>query len=71
VGRADLYREAERILLGECPIVPLFHDAALHLVRRDVRGLAINELGIYYAPLDEAWRLPPHRETAPVTMRAR
>lgn len=56
VNRAQVYREAERILLSQdCVIVPMYHDAALHCVRKSVNGLAINALGTYYTRLDSVW----------------
>ena len=53
--RALAYREAERMVLEDQPIVPLFHDAALYCVNDDVDGLFVNAMGIYYTRLSSVW----------------
>jgi peptide/nickel transport system substrate-binding protein len=55
IDRARIYRRAEETLQEDCPVVPLFHDAALHCVSRRVHGLRPTALGIYYTRLDEVW----------------
>lgn len=53
--RAKLYREAESLVLRDHPVVPLFHDAAVHCVASPVRGIGVNALGLYYSRLDRVW----------------
>ncbi|GAB4237841.1 MAG: oligopeptide ABC transporter substrate-binding protein OppA [Chlamydiales bacterium] len=43
--REALYREAERILLEEMPIVPLFHPTYKFTKHEGVQGLAVSNLG--------------------------
>lgn len=61
VDRARLYRRAERVLLEDVPVVPLFHDAAVHCVRRGIEGLVVNAMGIYYGRLDGVFLDGPGR----------
>lgn len=64
LDRALLYRQAERTLLEDCPIVPLFHDAAVHCLDPHVRGLTVNSMGLYYSRFDTVWmdRPDPQRD---------
>ncbi len=59
VARLSLYRTAERRILADAPIVPLFHDSMVHYLQPDVRGLEVSALGIYQASLRSAWKASP------------
>lgn len=44
--RYDLYRQAERQILADAPVVPLYHDISYTLVKPYVRGLEVTPMGI-------------------------
>ncbi len=44
--RHELYREAERRILADAPLIPLYHDVEYMLVKPYVRGLELTPLGI-------------------------
>lgn len=44
--RHALYREAERRILADAPLIPLYHDVEYMLVKPYVRGLTLTPLGI-------------------------
>lgn len=44
--RHELYREAERRILADAPLIPLYHDVEYMLVKPYVRGLEVTPLGI-------------------------
>jgi ABC-type transport system substrate-binding protein len=44
--RSDLYRQAERQILADAPVIPLYHDIAYTLVKPYVRGLTVTPMGI-------------------------
>lgn len=45
-ARIKLYREAERIIVDEAPIIPLYHDVRYTLVKPHVKGLVLTPMGI-------------------------
>ncbi len=53
--RADLYRRAEKIILEEAPVVPLFHIANNFAVRREVKGLQVTPFGYGNLRLERVW----------------
>ncbi len=65
VARLGLYRRAEKQVLLDAAVIPLFHESALHCLQPDVRGFAISTLGVYQASLREVWKeTPPAAEPA-------
>ncbi len=44
--RQTLYREAERQILADAPVVPLYHDVEYTLIKPYVRGLVVTPMGI-------------------------
>jgi len=61
--RWELYRTAEKLVLSEAPIVPLYHAMAIIAVQRDVQGLAITPLGVGALAMEQIWFDTP-REAA-------
>jgi len=51
--RAELYRQANQLLIDDAIVLPLYYDVAYTLVRPWVHDLAVTPLGILY--LDAAW----------------
>lgn len=51
--RNRLYREAERIAIDEAPLLPLFYDINYLFLKRSVRGLRTNALGLF--DYSEVW----------------
>jgi oligopeptide transport system substrate-binding protein len=51
--RAELYAEAESVLLGDNVVIPLSHDVRYTLMKPWVKGLDITPLGLLY--LENAW----------------
>lgn len=45
-SRYELYREAERRILADAPLIPLYHDVEYLLVKPYVRGLELTPMGI-------------------------
>ena len=44
--RYDLYREMDKIIVKEAPVVPLWYDMAIHLVQTNVTGFYPNGLNL-------------------------
>jgi ABC-type transport system substrate-binding protein len=44
--RAELYHQAERQILADAPVIPLYHNIAYTLVKPYVSGLAVTPMGI-------------------------
>lgn len=44
--RHELYRQAERRILAEAPVVPLYHNVEHTLIKPYVRGLVVTSMGI-------------------------
>jgi len=55
--RNALLEQAERLVLSDQPMAPLFNYALKRLVKPYVRGFNLNILGFYYA---KAVSLDPH-----------
>jgi ABC-type transport system substrate-binding protein len=53
--RVNLYRQAERIILAEAPIVPLIYLTFESAFQPYVKGLEISALGQPYIPLKKIW----------------
>ncbi|MEZ5063725.1 MAG: ABC transporter substrate-binding protein [bacterium] len=56
--RARLYQRAERIILNDAPIVPLYHLANNFVVRSNVRGLTITPFGFGNLTFEKLWLDP-------------
>jgi peptide/nickel transport system substrate-binding protein/oligopeptide transport system substrate-binding protein len=54
-ARADLYRRAERIILQDAPVIPLFHLANNFAVRAEVQGLSVTPFGLGNVALERVW----------------
>ncbi|HEY8885669.1 MAG TPA: peptide ABC transporter substrate-binding protein, partial [Chloroflexota bacterium] len=44
--RFDLYQTAERRIVQDAPLIPLYHDRQYFLVKPTVKGLKITPMGI-------------------------
>ncbi|MEJ7611748.1 MAG: ABC transporter substrate-binding protein [Ferruginibacter sp.] len=44
--RFELYRSMDRIIIEEAPVVPLWYDMVIHLVRKNIRGFQPNSLNM-------------------------
>lgn len=55
VGRARIYTETERRILGEAPLVPLFHSLGVVARRAAIRGIEPGPMGLYSVDLEKAW----------------
>ena len=44
--RYDLYRQMDRMIVHDAPVVPLWYDQVIHLVQPQVRGFAPNGLNL-------------------------
>jgi ABC-type transport system substrate-binding protein len=58
IDRAKIYRRAERIILNDAPVVPLFHIANNFAVRAEVRDLQITPFGLGNLALERVWLAP-------------
>ncbi len=45
-ARYELYRQMDRIVINEAPVVPLWYDMALHLVHTNIKGFYPNSLNM-------------------------
>lgn len=54
-ARAELYRRAERIILEDAPVIPLFHVANSFAVRTEVQGLSVTPFGLGNVALERVW----------------
>lgn len=59
VERARIYREIERQVLEEAPMVPLYHTMGIVAVRKDVMGLTPTPLGLAKVDLESVWFQAP------------
>jgi ABC-type transport system substrate-binding protein len=53
--RVNLYREAERIILAQAPMVPWIYLTFESTFQPYVKGLEISALGQPYIPLKKIW----------------
>ncbi len=44
--RYQLYRRADQVMINDAPVVPLWYDEVIHLVRPSVQGLPANALNL-------------------------
>ncbi len=57
--RARLYRGLERRVLGEAPMVPLYHTLGVIAMRDGVEGLAPGPLGMAHVEFERVWLREP------------
>ena len=55
VERADLYRRAERLILDDVPVIPLYNIENMFAVRTDVQGLGISPFGLGNLVMERIW----------------
>lgn len=56
--RAEVYQRAERMILSEAPVIPLFHIANNFAVRSEVRDLFVTPFGIGNLAFERVWLAP-------------
>jgi peptide/nickel transport system substrate-binding protein len=42
--RYDLYRQMDRIIVEECPVIPMYYDEVVRLTQNNVQGLKPNPM---------------------------
>lgn len=57
--RSELYREAERRILDDAPVIPLYNIENTFAVRADVHGLLITPFGLGNLCTERIWLAPP------------
>jgi peptide/nickel transport system substrate-binding protein len=45
-ARNEVYREMDRLIIEDAPVVPLWYDEVIHLVQPDLDGFAPNGLNL-------------------------
>jgi ABC-type oligopeptide transport system substrate-binding subunit len=53
--RIGLYREAERLIMEDSPVIPLNYDSYERLFQPYVQSIEINALGDPYIPMRKIW----------------
>ena len=53
--RAELYRRAERLILDDAPMIPLYNIENAFVVRREVRDLHVTPFGIGNLSMERVW----------------
>jgi ABC-type oligopeptide transport system substrate-binding subunit len=53
--RVTLYREAERLILDDAPIIPLSYYSYERIFQPYVRSIEVNALGDPYIPMRKIW----------------
>jgi oligopeptide transport system substrate-binding protein len=61
--RARIYRELERHILNEAPIVPLYHTMGIIATHDRIRGLSPSPLGLAELEMEKVWLLPEERRS--------
>jgi ABC-type transport system substrate-binding protein len=61
VERARIYRELERQVLDQAPLVPLYHTVGVVAVRHGVQGFRPTPLGVAKVDLEKVWFHSPDR----------
>ncbi|MGZ3881024.1 MAG: hypothetical protein ACXVBF_06795 [Flavisolibacter sp.] len=44
--RYKLYRQADQVMINDAPVVPLWYDEVIHLVRPGIKGFPANALNL-------------------------
>lgn len=60
--RAELYRRAEKLILQDVAVVPLYHITNNYAVRREVEDLVVTPFGIANLQLETVWLDPARAE---------
>ncbi len=55
VARARIYRDLERRVLSDAPLVPLYHTVGIVAMRDSVRGLKPGPMGMAKVDLEKVW----------------
>jgi ABC-type transport system substrate-binding protein len=55
VERARVYRQLERQILEQAPLIPLYHTMGIVAVQSDVKGLTPTPLGLAKVDLEKVW----------------
>jgi ABC-type oligopeptide transport system substrate-binding subunit len=53
--RIQLYREAERLIMGDAPVIPLSYYSYERLFQPYVKSIEVNALGDPYIPMRKIW----------------
>ncbi len=53
--RVELYQQAEQLVLGDAPLIPMMHHTYERLFQPYVRSVEVNGLGDPYIPLRKVW----------------
>jgi len=61
VERARIYRELERQVLDQAPLIPLYHTVGVVAVRQGVQGFRPTPLGVAKVDLEKVWFHSPDR----------
>jgi oligopeptide transport system substrate-binding protein len=56
--RLEIYRDAERRILNDASVIPLFHPLSAIALRADVRGLNLTAMGVGSLSLERVWLAP-------------
>jgi ABC-type transport system substrate-binding protein len=59
VDRAAVYRRAEKLILEDAVVIPLFHNANNFAVRQELHGLVVTPFGLGNLPLERVWFATP------------
>jgi peptide/nickel transport system substrate-binding protein/oligopeptide transport system substrate-binding protein len=70
LARLEVYREAERRVLEQAALVPLFHPLSVLAVRSDVRGLTLTSMGVGSFAMESVWLAEPAPRPAPLAQAA-
>lgn len=57
--RLEIYRDAERRILRDASVIPLFHPLSAIAMRGEVRGLHLTAMGVGSLCLETVWLAPP------------
>jgi len=58
LDRLQIYREAERLIIEDAPMVPLYHTVMVVAARPEVRGLDMTPMGMGNISLERVWLEP-------------
>ncbi len=58
LDRLQIYREAERLIIEDAPIVPLFHTVIVLATRPEVQGLDLTPMGMGSLSFEKVWFQP-------------
>jgi peptide/nickel transport system substrate-binding protein/oligopeptide transport system substrate-binding protein len=58
LDRLQIYREAEKLIIEDAPMVPLYHTVMVVAARPEVRGLDMTPMGMGNIALEQVWLAP-------------